>query len=101
MWDNIRLWLSDKPQVQLPEDETLFNELTSINKKYDRKGRLQLEEKDEIKKRLGCSPDKADALALTFAEPVYDIGEPQIYHQGKIIMEDIFQSQFKRRNNTW
>jgi len=101
MWDNIRLWLADKPQAQLPEDEDLFNELTGINKKYDRKGRLQLEEKDEIKKRLGRSPDKADALALTFAEPVYDIGEPQIYHQGKITMEDIFQSQLKGRNNTW
>ena len=101
MWDNIRLWLADKPQPQLPEDETLFNELTGINKKYDRKGRLQLEEKDEVKKRLGRSPDKADALALTFAEPVYDIGEPQIYHQGKITMEDIFRSQLKGRNNTW
>ena len=43
-----------------------------VNKKYDSRGRLQLEEKDEIKRRLGRSPDMADALALTFAEPVYE-----------------------------
>jgi hypothetical protein len=32
-------------------------------------GKFQLEAKDEIKKRLGTSPDLADALALTFAIP--------------------------------
>jgi hypothetical protein len=30
-------------------------------------GRINLEPKEELKKRLGCSPDIADALALTFA----------------------------------
>jgi len=101
MWDNIRAWLSEKPQPQLPEDEELFDDLTCINKKYDRRGRLQLEEKEEIKKRLGRSPDKADALALTFAEPIYDTGEPQLYRQGKISMEDIFRNHLNRRNTTW
>lgn len=33
------------------------------------KGKFRLEEKDQIKQRLGCSPDLADALALTFALP--------------------------------
>jgi hypothetical protein len=32
-------------------------------------GKFVLEEKDQIKKRLGRSPDLADALALTFAMP--------------------------------
>src|SRR5204863_8810906 len=32
-------------------------------------GTLQLEEKDQIKARLGRSPDLADALALTWAIP--------------------------------
>ena len=101
MWNSVCEWLSSTPQVQLPEDEELFNDLTCVNKKYDRKGRLQLEEKSEIKKRIGRSPDKADALALTFAEPIYDIGEPQLYRQNKITLEDIFQSHLKGRNNTW
>lgn len=101
MWDSVRMWLSSSPQVQLPQDETLFDDLTGINKKYDRRGRLQLEEKEEVKKRLGRSPDKADALALTFAEPIYDDGEPRIYHHGKLTFEDMFQSDKNGRNQTW
>lgn len=101
MWDNIRSWLADSPPPQLPEDEDLFNDLTCVNKKYDRRGRLQLEEKDAVKKRIGRSPDKADALALTFAEPVYDVGEPQLYRQGRLSLEEIFRSELERSNTTW
>ena len=32
-------------------------------------GRIQIEGKDEIRKRLGRSPDDGDALALAFYEP--------------------------------
>jgi hypothetical protein len=31
---------------------------------------LKLESKETIRERVGFSPDRADALALTFAEPV-------------------------------
>lgn len=70
MWDNAREWLSSDLEVQLPYDEKLLDELCSVNKSYDNKGRLLLESKDEVKKRLGRSPDLADAFVLTFAEPV-------------------------------
>ena len=101
MWDSVQSWLMSQPQVQLPKDEALFDELTGINKKYDRRGRLQLEEKEEIKKRLGRSPDKADALALTFAEPIYEYSEPQVYHHGQLTFEDIFNSAQKKGQGTW
>lgn len=101
MWDGVAAWLSSSPQVQLPQDERLFDELTGINKKYDRRGRLQLEEKDEIKKRLGRSPDKADALALTFAEPIFDNGKPQLYRGNTVSVEDIFNINQQRNNTTW
>ena len=99
MWDGINQWLRSQPPVQLPADEELFNDLTSVNKKYDRKGRLQMEEKDEIKKRLGRSPDKGDALALTFAEPVYDCGEPRLYGNGKVPIEEMFAFAGSENNN--
>ena len=92
MWDKIRQWLEEKPQPQLPEDEMLFNELIAVDKKYDSHGRLQLEGKEEIKKKLGRSPDMADALALTFAEPFYDCGEPRLYNAGKISVAEIFKT---------
>lgn len=72
MWDELRQWLENEQGAQLPPDEILAAELCAVNKKYDSRGRLQLEEKAEIKRRIGRSPDMADALALTFAEPVYD-----------------------------
>lgn len=53
----------------LPPIPELAKELTTPTY-YFQEGKLRLEEKDQIKKRLGCSPDIADALALTFAFPV-------------------------------
>ena len=97
MWDAIRQWLISKPAVQLPSDEELSDDLTSVNKQYDRRGRLKLEEKDELKKRLGRSPDKADALALTFAEPIYDDGRPRLYGNGNLTFDDLFNSSQPRR----
>jgi len=53
----------------IPDDANLREALvkTTYFHKHDR---LQLEEKEQIKDRLGFSPDEADAAALTFAEPV-------------------------------
>lgn len=76
MWDNARDWLASDLEVQLPHDEDLLNELCAVNKSYDSKGRLLLESKDEVKKRLGRSPDLADAFVLTFAEPVVEQSPP-------------------------
>ena len=95
MWDKIREWLDD--DVELPKDEDLFDELTGVNKKYDFRGRLLLEEKEEVKKRIGRSTDKSDALALTFAEPVYDRGQIRLYGNGKVSIEEMFSSANKTR----
>jgi phage terminase large subunit len=50
----------------LPEDQLLLEELVAPTYYLD-KGRIRIEEKDQIKRRIGRSPDRADALALTFA----------------------------------
>ena len=100
MWDELRQWLQSVPAVKIPDDENLCAELTAVNKKYDSRGRLQLEEKDEIKRRLGRSPDMADALALTFAEPVYDRGENYYYGLKENSIESLFNEK-KRNNNNW
>ena len=99
MWDNARAWLTQELSVQIPYDEGLLDELCSVNKKYDSLGRLLLESKDEIKKRLGRSPDKADAFVLTFAEPVYDTGKTTTYGNGQVVLEDMFAIQ--SRESKW
>ncbi|MDD4519886.1 MAG: phage terminase large subunit [Alphaproteobacteria bacterium] len=92
MWDGIRLWLSGKLPVELLEHEGVLSDLISVQKKYDSYGRLQLESKDELKKRLGHSPDIGDALALTFAEPVFEKTPPKLYKSG-VSFEDLFQEE--------
>jgi phage terminase large subunit len=52
----------------LPYDNELLKELTAPTYTLF-KGKLLIEGKDQIKKRLGFSPDKGDAFNLTFALP--------------------------------
>lgn len=99
MWDELRRWLSAEQNVQLPADEELAAELCAPDKKYDSRGRLYLEEKEKIKKRLGHSPDKADALALTFAEPVFDGGADFYSHPPPDSLESLFSEA--KKNDRW
>jgi len=48
-------------------DEDFAAQVTATKWKPDSKGRIRIEEKDEIKRRIGRSPDDADAVALTFS----------------------------------
>lgn len=67
MWFEMVQWIKDGGH--LPEDPELLAELVAPT--YTFKGdRLLLEDKAQIKVKLGRSPDKADALALTFAQPM-------------------------------
>lgn len=98
MWGELNAWLKDGG-VQLPKDDDLLNELCSVNKKYDGMGRLQLEKKEELKARIGKSPDRADALALTFAEPVFDIGEKK-EHKLNILEQAFLDDARKNRSDS-
>jgi hypothetical protein len=69
MWWRMADWVKDG--AVLPEGERLIAELTAPQYTYkNARGRLQLESKDDMRKRGLPSPDIADALALTFAAPV-------------------------------
>lgn len=66
MWWNMAEWI--KRGGCLPNRPDLIRQLTAST--YTMKnGKFLIEPKEEIKKRLGFSPDEADALALTFAQP--------------------------------
>lgn len=95
MWGEANEWLKKDIGVQIPNDDELIDDLCSVNKKYDNKGRLQLESKDDVKKRIGRSPDKADAFVLTFAEPVIDTEEVKEYNNDSI--ESLFNFKEESR----
>lgn len=59
-----------KDSGAIPKDAVLQEELANVYYGFDNRGRLKLRSKEEIKEVLGRSPDMADALALTFAQPV-------------------------------
>lgn len=68
MWFLLREWI--RAGGAIPNESGLVGEISSPLYGFDAKGRITLEKKDEIKARLGRSPDLADSLALTFALPV-------------------------------
>jgi phage terminase large subunit len=54
-----------KSNLTLPNEDVYLDELPTILYRYDAKGRMYIESKDEFKKRTGRkSPDHADSLAL-------------------------------------
>jgi hypothetical protein len=54
----------EKGEVSLPDDPQLISELSSFRYQYNASGKIQLESKDETKRRVGHSPDRADACVL-------------------------------------
>jgi hypothetical protein len=68
MWWAIRDWLTAGGAI--PNDTGLKQDLAAPTYFYNTAGKIQIESKEEIKKRGLPSPDMADALALTFAFPV-------------------------------
>ncbi|MDT8902195.1 hypothetical protein [Anaeroselena agilis] len=68
MWGLMYEWfLLGGAIPNLPELKT---DLVVPTFSYDANNRMKLESKDDIKKRLGKSPDLGDGLAVTFAFPV-------------------------------
>ena len=67
IFGNLRQALSG--QFCLLDRDDLHGELCSMGYKYASDGSVQLESKDDIRKRLGASPDLADAVALTMTMP--------------------------------
>jgi len=67
MWGNMKDWLAGGI---VPSDAELRADLCGCEYGFNGRNEIQLEKKDDMKKRGLASPDLADALALTFAHPV-------------------------------
>jgi phage terminase large subunit len=67
IWDGFAQ-LMRQGLVALPPDDVLAGQLAAIKYKYASSGQLQIESKDDLKKRVGYSPDRADALVYAFAD---------------------------------
>lgn len=79
MWVRLREWM--RSGAAIPDDTELEAQLTSVEYKYDSNNAILLEKKEDMLKRGLPSPDRADAIALTFAYPVQRRFEWQEYDQ--------------------
>lgn len=69
MWALMNEWLKNGGAI--PDDVELHTDLTAPEYGFTGdKSQMYLEKKEDMKKRGLASPDKGDALALTFAQPV-------------------------------
>jgi hypothetical protein len=68
LWYRARDWLA-KRDCKIPKDDTLIAELTSVRYLFSSSGKVQVESKEDMKRRGLSSPDVADAFILTFAAP--------------------------------
>lgn len=67
MWGAMREWLRTGG---IPADPELLADLTGVQYGFTADSAIQLERKEDMKRRGLASPDMGDALALTFAYPV-------------------------------
>jgi hypothetical protein len=65
---NLESWFRDGGAIV--EDTRLAHELHALEWKEATNGRLKLTPKDQLRKALGRSPDRYDALALSAWEPL-------------------------------
>lgn len=68
MWKLMRDWLKEGGAI--PDDDELYQDLIGPETIPRLDGKIQLEAKKDMKQRGLPSPNKADALALSFAFPV-------------------------------
>ncbi len=92
MWWNLRESLDpdslrNPEPIALPPDDVLLAELAAVKYKITVRGAIQIEAKDEMKKRIGRSPDRADAIVLALANVNR---ESFIYSGGETLTSKIF-----------
>ena len=69
IFDGLRQRFEDG-DITIPNDPELISQLASLTYRYNARGQLQLESKEQIRSTGRQSPDKADAIALAFAETI-------------------------------
>lgn len=67
LWGTLRAWLKTGA---IWDNQSLIDELISPTYGFNADNAIQLERKEDMRRRGAASPDIADALALTFAFPV-------------------------------
>ena len=68
MWQNAKEWLKEGGSI--PDDQVLYDDLVGPETVPRMDGKIKLESKEDMRTKGLPSPNRADALALSFAFPV-------------------------------
>jgi len=91
LWFQAREWLEAR-DCRIPDQGELIAELTAPKYKLTSSGKVQVESKDEMKKRGIPSPDLADAFCLTLAGDGMPIEQHEI---------DRYARRGRKRSTNW
>lgn len=69
IYGKLKEWLES---ADIPSDKELRDDLLSLNYSFNNKLQIIIESKKDMKKRGHASPDRSDALALTFSQDIYN-----------------------------
>lgn len=86
VWFRTRDWLRDGGCI--PPDQKLVGELVAPTYSFDVSGKLKVEAKDETKKRLKRSPDRADALCLAVYDKARELTTAELWMQARFDDDD-------------
>lgn len=84
--------------IALPPDPQLRADLASYRWKLRSGGVIQVESKDDIKKRLGRSPDRGDAVILSFASGSSRVQPLRSAEYSRQTRASMGRSHIRRRN---
>ncbi|BDG61919.1 terminase B [Caldinitratiruptor microaerophilus] len=78
MWGHLRE-LFQAAEISIPADDDLIGQLTTRRYRVNSRGLIEIESKEDLRRRGLPSPDRADALALAFWTPEPVLPEPDIF----------------------
>jgi hypothetical protein len=97
-WGMARAWLLD---ADIPDDPELEADLTGPEYFFSAKNQIQLERKDDMKKRGLASPDIGDMLAMTFiAHPAPETHDERLEKQIEALKDNPMEQHFVRLRET-
>ena len=86
VWYKMRKWFAEGGAI--PDDSDLRDDLVGPEYSTNNRGQIQLERKQDMKKRGLASPDLADALAVTFGAEVRRREARPLFSAGRSCLAD-------------
>lgn len=97
VWGRMRSWLTEG---QIPDDAELESDLTGPEYFFSSKNQIQLEKKEDMKKRGLSSPDIGDMLAMSFTAIPAGKTRDEKFLEELLATEDPFQQHIMRLRET-